>query len=528
LIRNIGRIIGENVREIRFRAAFGQDIFLGEILMGMDPATRREFLLRIFDIRMGFEAADPDWAARTAGNMINFEQGKLEFELHDRERRLYKVGVCKPLGYMENGIFKKPKTMPAHFGGVRRADDNDLKLLEDFMGDIKVGLLRSGEREVNIPVGVHSKDLPSHVGVFATTGMGKSNLMKRLSASCIEKGITGLLIFDPHGEYFDGGGQDRKGLIHHPLARKNLRVFSARKLSGTYEPIKVSSKEIEVDDLEQLYEFTGPQRDALRSAKRLYGDEWVTNLHDKPMEELSFHLEGTYDSTLGVIRRKLKNLFSYNLLHRDPEITITKKIISYLQEGKTVLVDTSSMGEAEELLISIVIARSVFRYHKRQYTRTENFTDLLPVLITMEEAQRVLGRQGFGNQGVRRNIYTQIAREGRKFRVGLCAISQQPKLIDEEILSQFNTLFILGLGDKRDRDMLKQSAKQDMSGLGAEVQMLMPGEALITSISLPFALPVKIDLYEEYLTVIERKYGSLTESMISDGSKILDDFFQRS
>ena len=78
-------------------------------------------------------------------------------------------------------------------------------------------------------------------------------------------------------------------------------------------------------------------------------------------------------------------------------------------------------------------------------------------------------------------------------------------LIDSEIISQFNTLFILGLADKRDRDILRNSAKQDISMLDNEIQMLMPGEALIASPFTPFAVPVKIHLYEEYLSKLPAK-----------------------
>jgi len=273
--------------------------------------------------------------------------------------------------------------------------------------------------------------------------------MKRLAASGMVNGTTGLLIFDPHGEYYDGGGEGRMGLNHHPEARERLKVYSARKLTGPHNPIKVSSKEIEVDDLLHLYDFSGAQKDALASAKRVYGDNWVTSLHDLEVQELARDLENTFESTLWVIRRKLKNLFSYDLLHRDNSISITGDIISSLEEGMTVLVDTSCMGESEELLISIVIARSVFKRYKDTYAKPDKFRNIIPVLITMEEAQRVLGGIAHGDKGKRRNIFTTIAREGRKFKVGLCAISQQPKLIDEEILSQFNTLFILVLRIER-------------------------------------------------------------------------------
>jgi uncharacterized protein len=96
-----------------------------------------------------------------------------------------------------------------------------------------------------------------------------------------------------------------------------------------------------------------------------------------------------------------------------------------------------------------------------------------------------------------------VAREGRKFKVGLCAISQQPKLIDDELLSQFNTFFILGLADEKDRNILRGSSKQDISDLGPEIQTLMPGEAIVTNLEAPFALPAQAYLYEEYLKSVK-------------------------
>jgi DNA helicase HerA-like ATPase len=132
----------------------------------------------------------------------------------------------------------------------------------------------------------------------------------------------------------------------------------------------------------------------------------------------------------------------------------------------------------------------------------------------MEEAQRVLSE-------AKGSVFAQIAREGRKFKVGLCAISQQPKLIEEEIISQFNTLFILGLADKRDRSILRDSAKQDVSRLDNEIQMLMPGEALIASPFTPFAVPVKVHLYEERL---EKELSSSKTNGNEENKKSEKDF----
>jgi DNA helicase HerA-like ATPase len=483
-----GRIIGRNVTELRYRTPYNEDVFLGEILIAENEENDRKFLLRVFDIEYGAEASSHDWPERTAGNMLVMEQNDHEFELYDKDRRLFKVGVCSPLGYIVNTTeFRKPKTIPPHFSKIRKADQGDYEILHQFMGEIIVGDLRSGEQVVPFNVGIRGQDFPSHIGIFATTGMGKSNLMKRLAAAVMESGKYGLLILDPHGEYFDGGKAELRGLNHHPMAKDRLVVYSTRDLRGAvsgYNKIKISAQEIEIDDLMQLYDFSSAQRDAFNSARRVYHENWLMALLEQEIEDLVIELAGTFEGTLGVIKRRLMNLFKSNILTKDKTISISDQIYTTLTNGKVVLVDTSNMGEAEELLVSIVLARAVFERNKRLFAEPDEFMKLPEFLITMEEAQRVLGNLALGG---RNNIFATISREGRKFKTGLCAISQQPKLIDEEIISQFNTLFILGLADKGDRNILRDSAKQDVSQLSNEIQMLMPGEALITSPFTPFA-----------------------------------------
>ena len=61
---------------------------------------------------------------------------------------------------------------------------------------------------------------------------------------------------------------------------------------------------------------------------------------------------------------------------------------------------------------------------------------------------------------------------------------------------------MLGLADERDRNTLRSSSKQDLSDLGAEIQTLMPGEALVTNPEAPFALPARVHLYEDWLATV--------------------------
>ena len=180
-----GRIFGRSVLDVRFRAFYGEDLFLGELLAGDDPERGRRYLFRVTDVAYGSESSDAGWAERTAGGLMAMDTVGEATTLRDFEKRLYKVAEVVPLGYVDAKGFHKPKSLPAQFAAVSAPTDADLAFLRERMGDVEVGRLRSGEDTIDLPVGIRGETLPSHVGVFATTGMGKSNLMKVLAGQLL-------------------------------------------------------------------------------------------------------------------------------------------------------------------------------------------------------------------------------------------------------------------------------------------------------------------------------------------------------
>ena len=497
---HIGRIVGNSVMETRFRMNFGEALQVGEMLVVENGTSPDRYLIRVMDIEHGADSDEKDWLVTHAGKILRMDAAQDDYDLERDRVQLFCTGISMPLGCV-GATFRKTKTIPSHFSKVRRTDIEDYTFLKDSLGDIQVGNLRSGDQVLDFPVGITGQAIPHHIGIFATTGMGKSNLMKNLALSCMSLRKYGFLILDPHGEYYDGGEAKKRGLKHAGFPDA-LVVFSSRKLDGPYNSLHLAASEIQIPDLQNLYEFTEPQKECMQSAQYRYGDNWLVELNDRTVAAIGKDLgENKYhEGTINVIKRRLENLFRLNLITRDPKLSVTKNVIDCLHDGKVVLVDTSNMYEAEELLISTVLSRAIFERNKELYGDKDKFDKLPPVLIAMEEAQRVLTE-------AKGTVFAQIAREGRKFKTGLCAVSQQPKLIDSEIISQFNTLFILGLADRRDRDILSNSAKQDISQLENEIQMLMPGEALIASPFTPFAVPVKIHLYEDYLARENAKGG---------------------
>jgi DNA helicase HerA-like ATPase len=494
-----GRIFGKSVMEATFRSFYGTDLFLGELLAAEDPERDRRFLFRVVDVTYGSDSSDPGWAERTAGAYMAGDSAGSPYRLHDPEQRLYKVARCQPLGYLDaGGVFRKPKSLPAQFSSVTAPGPEDFAFLRERMGDLRVGLLRSGEATIDLEVGIKGETLVSHVGVFATTGMGKSNLMKVLAGQVLaSRGRYACLLFDPHGEYLEGGSGARRGLRDHPWAGDRLKVYATRAAGAGATGLRLALAELTLGDLQTAYQWSHAQEDAIYRLIRFFGDDWiVTAGEERDVPALAEQLS-VATSTLQVIQRRAQRILDMPCISRDPsQPSLSQRIVDELMGGYTVLVDTSGLSSMEEILVASVITRRVLEAYGQIYLEDrDRFAALPPTLVALEEAQRVLSKA----QRADENIFPRIAREGRKFKVGLCAVSQQPKLIDDELLSQFNTFFILGLADEKDRNILRGSSKQDVSDLGPEIQTLMPGEAIVTNLEAPFALPAQVFLYEEYL-----------------------------
>jgi len=493
-----GRLYGRSVLDGVFRAAPDEDLFLGELLVAVDELTGRRYLFRVVDVTYGTEHREPGWAERVAGTLLaDDERGEPgAHRLYEPDRRTYRVAECRCLGYLapDGTTFRKPKSLPTQFSKVVAPQPADVEFLRSRMGDLAVGLLRSGESVVgDFEVGIPGASLASHVGIFATTGMGKSNLMLVLAGQVLQaNGRYGLLLVDPHGEY-------RGELFRHPWAAGRLRTYANRSLPGTSR-LRISLAELSVDDLRTAYEWSRPQEEALFELERHYGGEGLSWLHGfSLLDDLAGFREVELNnrvalSTLQVVHRRARRIVDLDCVATDPKVSTGAAIVRELEAGRVVLCDVSGLGPTEELLVASFLTRAVLDHWSSVYLRDPERHQRLPVVaVVLEEAQRVLS----SSRDKEANVFPRLAREGRKFKVGLCAITQQPKLLDGELLSQFNTFFVLGLADEKDRTILRSSARQDMSALGPEIQTLMPGECLVANLAAPFAVPARVHLFED-------------------------------
>lgn len=107
-----------------------------------------------------------------------------------------------------------------------------------------------------------------------------------------------------------------------------------------------------------------------------------------------------------------------------------------------------------------------------------------PLLIVLEEAHAYLSKDNSGTAAV---AVRRIAKEGRKYGVGMMIVSQRPSEIDSTILSQCGTLFAMRLSNDADRGHITSAASDNLKGLFDMLPVLRTGEAIVVgeAVSLP-------------------------------------------
>lgn len=100
-----------------------------------------------------------------------------------------------------------------------------------------------------------------------------------------------------------------------------------------------------------------------------------------------------------------------------------------------------------------------------------------PVLVVLEEAHRYLGDDA---SALTRNSANRIAREGRKYGVGLLMVTQRPTELPKTALAQCGTIVALRLSNSDDQGTIRAALPDTVAGLAAVLPSLRTHEAIIS------------------------------------------------
>lgn len=485
-----GQVVSGDFSKIIARVKADTSLEIGELVV-IDNNSEK-FILQVFDLVYGSQIS-PQNLEMVAG--MNLEEGS--FTIMDEKLRNYQLAFLKPILTLANGS-RMCKKLPSFFSAVREIKKEDLSFITKPLHPLFLGKLRSGSKELDFDIFFPGKEVLSHhVLIPASTGKGKSNLMATILWDILEKDYAGMLVLDPHDEYY---GRTGLGLKDHPCFER-VSYYTPVKPPAGARTLKININKLKPDHFQGAIGLTDPQRQCLYVYYKKFGSNWISSvLREDKIENVRFH-----EDTIAVVKRKLISLLGLDFENGQlscagifdmvaGENTIND-ICQDLEQGKMVILDTSYFSGAVEILIGSLVTNEIFERYK--YYKRIGVLDEKPVVsVVLEEALRVLGKNVL-EQGS--NVFDTIAREGRKFKVGLIAITQLPSEIPKPILANMNTKIILGIEMNSERQAVIESSPQDLSQDSRNIASLDKGEALVTSVFTKFAVPIKVPLFSEFV-----------------------------
>ena len=161
------------------------------------------------------------------------------------------------------------------------------------------------------------------------------------------------------------------------------------------------------------------------------------------------------------------------------------------------IIDLSLLPSEMTHIIASVIARmtleSLQRYRKINNGKT------LPTTIVMEEAHTFIKRynddtETYSASSTCAKIFEKIAREGRKFGLGLVLSSQRPSELSPTVLSQCNTFLLHRISNDRDQELVHRLVPDNLRGLLRDLPSLPSRNAILLgwATELPILVQMKL------------------------------------
>jgi len=481
----IGQVIGATtLRGFRFVIKEGMEEYVkrDEFVSVKEAVTGNDILGIIKEITISNELLPDEFGRDLRLGDIVLNEGE------------YPVPTVKILGYEHENGLELPRYGIKPGSPVRLANDEILRriLKQDEDKAAFIGTISTRER---VPVYVSINDIISrHCAVLAMTGAGKSYTVGVLIEELLKKKGS-VVVFDPHGEY------------------KNIKFNdSTTKVYGVKgeHRIKIETTSLRIGDFSNLIpDITDPQRDLL--------DEIINNLASKFYEKYDLGiirkiLSLIYDakdgkeiisdelpetsikelskrvglSTIGALMRRIDRLSRMGIF--EMEGTPLEEIVS---GNQLTVIDLSDADERLSETIIAAISRKIFESRKL-YVKDGEGSSRIPTFLIIEEAHNFAPKSMEDRRILSKSILKKIAREGRKFGVGLCIVSQRPNKLDADILSQCNTQIIMKIVNPSDQEYIRQSVESVTEDVVRDLPSLSRGEAIISGSAIRLSVPVKI------------------------------------
>ena len=434
-----------------------------------------------------------------------------------RIARLTPIGSIRADGQFDRGVGRYPTTGAE----VHAVGSTDIaKMFERFQSKgFSVGTVAT---HPSLKVCLDPSNLfGRHFAILGQTGSGKSWTV----AALVQRTVAvmpraHIIILDLHGEYC---WKREDGARHYAFEDTIVRHVDARKLEIPYwlmtyselidllidrsefsahnqiavfrdgindlrieEGGKLGLLRTSVDtpvyfDLLRLRDFIQSKNGKVPNAK---GD----GLKDGP-------LTGAFDNFLMRLESKLNDV-RYDFLLKPTKRNTSASLSTMLRdfvglgEKKAAIsvIDLSSVPFDVRPTVAAQIGRLAFEFNYWNPKYRE-----FPILLICEEAHVYIPRASESQFAGSRKSLERIAKEGRKYGVGLAVVSQRPHEVSETVLAQCGTFICLRITNPDDQAYVRSLVPESEGDLVSVLAGLGRGEALVLGEAVPLPTRLRFD-----------------------------------
>ena len=388
-----------------------------------------------------------------------------------------------------------------------------------------------------------------HCAILGSTGSGKSGTVASIIHSVLDYQLTDkslsprIIMIDPHGEY--AAAFKDKAIVYKAYNEASVGNVDAQQLRLPYwlmssdelRSLIIGKTEFEATSQNNIiYEALFYARMLKAGLVKNVGDDPNGNAklvnedgkddmdllnfdRDKPLQFSLSEFEKHIDKVQG--RQKDKNtdlsasagrdkidsiLKKLRILKANPQLNfimdelnndsptleiVLSQFVGESNEKHLRIIDISGLPNEVAGPLTALIARLLFQY-KLWQTKEERKTD--PILFVCEEAHRYVPNHGEAQYKEAQEAVRRIAKEGRKYGIGLMLVSQRPSDVESTVLSQCNSWLILRLTNSNDQQHVAKFLPDSLAGLTSMLSALTRREALFVGEAA--ALPSRIRIKE--------------------------------
>lgn len=433
-----------------------------------------------------------------------------------RIARLTPIGSIRADGQFDRGVGRYPTT-GAEVHALGSADI--AKMFERFQSKgFSVGTVAT---HPSLKVCLDPSNLfGRHFAILGQTGSGKSWTV----AALVQRTVAvmpraHIIILDLHGEYC---WKREDGTRHYAFANAIVRHVDARELEIPYWLMtyaELCDLLIERSEREATNQ-TAFFRDCLLEGRQTENssatpalglprvtvdtpiyfslDDVISKVRAKNVERVGNRqgpMFGDFDRFLMRIESKLNDTrydFLLKPTKRNSSASLSAMLRDFVglgaQKAAVTVIDLSSVPFDVRPTVAAQIGRLAFEFNYWNPKYRE-----FPILLICEEAHAYIPRASESQFAGSRKSMERLAKEGRKYGVGLAVVSQRPHEVSETVLAQCGTFICLRITNPDDQAYVRSLVPESEGDLVSVLAGLGRGEALVLGEAVPLPTRLQFD-----------------------------------